>query len=83
MIKQITRLIQQFLDTSLVITTLHDNKHSIQIQFLIPKFHKTIEITNNGIVTIRCKNKTINENGDKRLNNTLLSRERKPFSNYS
>ena len=57
LIKQITNSIQRFLDTALVTTTIHDNKHSIQRQFLIPKFDKTIEITNNGMVTVRCRNK--------------------------
>ena len=57
LIKQITGSLRQFLDTALIITTLHDNKHSIQHQFLVPKFDKTMEITNNGIVTVRCRNK--------------------------
>lgn len=57
LIRQITKSVGQYLNKTLVITTLHDNKYSPYNQILLTKFHKIIEITNDGMVNIRNRNK--------------------------
>ena len=57
LIRQITKSVGQYLNKTLVKTTLHDNKYSPYNQILLTKFHKIIEITNDGMVNIRNRNK--------------------------